>query len=107
MEANSDRDQSEWSYSDCETYEIRSIGIGKGKSKRKSAKTLSSSCDRFHTHEQSELLSSISRKLKPSNIEVLSKRTPSSLKIFEPFFDKMSVSVSCFPQIQTCHANTS
>ncbi len=101
MEANSERDKSEYSFSDCDTHDVRSIRLGKARAKGLS-KTLSSSCDRLPSLQNSQLLSSISRKLKPASIEVFSKYTAAKPRQSEPLLGKLILSYSCFPQLSSC-----
>jgi hypothetical protein len=74
------------------------ILTGKRQSK---LKIMSNSCDKLTSSLQIDMLSSISKKLKANNIEVLSKKKSSILSDNNNYIDQ--INISCLPTLQPIH----
>lgn len=92
MEFNSERDKSELSSNDSESFHYKTVKLGSRKIRH--FKSMSSSCDKSPLLE-SNILSSISKHLQIHNIQVYSKKN--SLRFSDPYNDRDQVAISCFP----------
>lgn len=92
MEFNSERDKSELSSNDSESFHYKTVKLGSRKIRH--FKSMSSSCEKSPLLE-SDLLSSISKNLQIHNIQVYSKKN--SLRFSDPYTDRDQVAISCFP----------
>ena len=94
MEVRSERDKSELSSNDCSTLSVKSLKLGITLPRIKS---LSSSASKLETATRDNLLASIGRKLKPNNIQLVSRH---SHRLSEGLSSEQ-VALSCFPQMSS------
>lgn len=92
MEVRSERDKSELSSNDSSTLSAKSLKLGLT---RPRIKSLSSSASKLEAATRDNLLASIGKRLKASNIQLVSRHT-------QRMSDNLSseqVAISCFPEL--------